>query len=327
MRRWFGRPQTRAAGYRVFFATDVHGSERCFRKFLNAAQVYGADALILGGDTAGKAIVPMTRLGDGKVSLTYDGAVREFAGAALDEAIGNLEATGFYPRYLESEERQRLADDVPYRERLFEEIIVEQTRAWCTLAAERLAPEVRCVITPGNDDPPAMDEVLRSTTPRVESPERALLELGPILLASLGNTNPTPWHTAREYPEQELAAQIEEMLRPAPEGARLVFNFHAPPYRSGLDRVTQLDEILRPVLRNGAPVEIPVGSTAVREAIERVQPTVGLHGHIHESAGTWHCGRTICLNPGSEYGTGVLKGALVQFDAAGSYKSHLLTTG
>jgi Icc-related predicted phosphoesterase len=183
------------------------------------------------------------------------------------------------------------------------------------------------VITPGNDDPPAIDGALRSTTPRVECPERELLELGPILLASLGNTNPTPWHTAREYEEPVLAAQIDELLRPAPEGARLVFNFHVPPYRSGLDTATELDDTLRPVLRNGAPVEIPVGSTAVREAIERVQPVVGLHGHIHESAGVWRCGRTICLNPGTEYGTGVLKGALVQFDADGCYQSHLLTTG
>lgn len=327
MRRWFGRERTRGAGYRVFFATDVHGSERCFRKFLNAARVYEADALILGGDIAGKAIVPLTRLPGGRASLTYDGAVRELSGEALEEAIRNLEATGLYPRYLEPEEQERLAQDVPYRERLFESIIVEQTRAWCALAAERLAPEVRCVITPGNDDPPAIDEALRSTTPRVECPERALLQLGPVLLASLGNTNPTPWHTAREYEEPELAIQIDEMLRAAPPDARLAFNFHVPPHGSGLDVAVQLDDDLRPVLRNGTPVEIPVGSTAVREAIERVQPVVGLHGHIHESAGAWRCGHTVCLNPGSEYGTGVLKGALVQFDARGCYQSHLLTTG
>jgi hypothetical protein len=52
---------------RIYFATDVHGSEVCFRKFLAAAKVYEADVIILGGDFAGKAIVPV---------LTQDGTLR-----------------------------------------------------------------------------------------------------------------------------------------------------------------------------------------------------------------------------------------------------------
>ena len=47
---------------------------------------------------------------------------------------------------------------------------------------------------------------------------------------------------------------------------------------------------------------IHAGSTAVRASIEKHQPLVGLHGHIHESKGFVTLGRTLCLNPGSEYG-------------------------
>src|SRR5262245_4561337 len=49
---------------RVFFATDVHGSEVCWRKFLNAGAFHKADVLIMGGDMTGKAMVPITGSGD-----------------------------------------------------------------------------------------------------------------------------------------------------------------------------------------------------------------------------------------------------------------------
>ncbi|HEX4212893.1 MAG TPA: metallophosphoesterase [Candidatus Dormibacteraeota bacterium] len=328
MKRLFGRLRGAAAkkGFRCYFTTDIHGSERCFRKFLAAARVYECDALILGGDVAGKAIVPMTDLGSGRTSMVYDGALRTLSGDELEAAIANLRAAGMYPRYCTDEERQRLTDDVDYRERLFAEVIVEQLQGWCALAAERLDPDLPCIITPGNDDPLEIDDKLRQD-PRVQFPERELLEVGPITLASLGNTNPTPWNTAREFSEEELGTQIDQLLGPAPGDARLVLNFHCPPYASGLDTATKLDGDLRPVMEGGRPVDVPVGSTAVRAAIERYRPVVGLHGHIHESAGTWRSGGTVCLNPGSEYGSGVLKGALVQFDEEGNYQSHLLTTG
>ena len=42
---------------RLFFATDIHGSEICWKKFINAGKWYEVDTLILGGDMTGKAIV------------------------------------------------------------------------------------------------------------------------------------------------------------------------------------------------------------------------------------------------------------------------------
>lgn len=318
-----GRRTKSGKGFRVFFATDVHGSERCFRKFLAAARVYEADALILGGDIAGKAIVPV-RMSEAGVPVVV-GAAAESVGDDGD-SVKKLQDAGLYPRLVDEAEYARLSNDEDYRESVFEEIIIEQTTQWCALAGDRLHDDVRLVITPGNDDPPALDDVLRNA-PRVECPERQLLELGPVVLASLGNVTPTPWHTPREFSEEELAAQIEEMVSGSKTTDKLVFNFHCPPYGSGLDAAPKVDEDLRPVVVSGQPQQVSAGSRAVLQAIDHYRPVVGLHGHIHESAGVWRRGETVCLNPGSDYGSGALKGAFVIFNDDGSYRTHILTTG
>ena len=58
----------------------------------------------------------------------------------------------------------------------------------------------------------------------------------------------------------------------------------------------------------------PVGSTAVRDAVQRVQPLLSLHGHIHESRGATKIGSTLALNPGSSYEEGILQAAIVNLD-------------
>ena len=50
----------------IFFASDLHGSEVCFKKFVSAAKFYGADTLLLGGDISAKIVVPIVRAGGGK---------------------------------------------------------------------------------------------------------------------------------------------------------------------------------------------------------------------------------------------------------------------
>jgi Icc-related predicted phosphoesterase len=312
--------------YRIFFATDIHGSDRCFRKFLAAAGVYEASALILGGDFAGKAIVPIVRLDSGKWRVTFQGAERDIE----DDDVATVEAqiafTGLYPRRCDNDEWTRLRDDQDYRGGVFGELIQEQVTRWCDLACDRLPADVECIITPGNDDPLAIDSVLADAR-RIECPERSVTKLGPVWLASLGSTNRTPWNTEREFSEEELCRQIKEMLKDADDGRPLVFNFHCPPYDSGLDTVAKLDSDLRPITERGVPIEEPVGSTAVREAILRYKPTVGLHGHIHEARGAQRVGTSYCLNPGSDYASGVLQGAIVDVSSEGDYLGHMLTTG
>jgi len=310
---------------RIYFATDLHGSEVCFRKFLAAAKVYEADVIILGGDFAGKAIVPV---------LTENGALRARVGgeevtvpeSEWERLNGDLGKAGLYPVRMEAAELARLSADEAALDQLFRSEIAAQMQRWCDLAAERLDPSVRCIITPGNDDPTDADPVIVAH-PRVECPELELCDLGPVTMASLGVVPTTPWNTERECSEDELGKQIDEMLEQVPSGQPCILNLHCPPYASGLDDAPELDDTLKPVIRGGRPSIIPVGSHAVRDAIKRYQPVVGLHGHIHESRGAQKIGRTLCVNPGSDYSSGVLRGAVIDLAQDGSCLDFLLTTG
>jgi Icc-related predicted phosphoesterase len=310
---------------RIFFATDVHGSDRCFRKFANAAGAYDADVLILGGDIAGKGLVPVRREADSLVAEVRGERV-SVPVAEGDQLYSEINMLGFYPVEMDDAEVDRIGRDKPYLEGLFRREITAQIEGWCALLGERLEPKVRCIITPGNDDPVEIDAVLEAAE-RIECPERTLYDLGPAMLASIGDVTPTPWDTEREYPEDELGERIAAMMDQVPDGRRTIANFHNPPYASGLDTAPELDKNLKPVLHGGRPSFIPVGSKAVRDAIKRYQPTVGLHGHIHESRGAQKIGQTLCLNPGSEYSADVLRGAIVDIAADGSCLDFLLTAG
>ncbi len=320
---FFGRPRKRAL--RLYFVTDIHGSDRCFRKFLAGAQHYEADAIVLGGDIAGKGLVPI-RSHNGTLSATVRGEAVTVPPSDDGRLRAEINQLGFYSIVGDDAEMDRLEADHAYRDAAFERAIVEQIEGWCRLAEERLDPRVRCIITPGNDDPKAIDPVLKAA-PRIESPEGELCELGPVLLASCGDVTPTPWNTEREYSEEDLQKRLERILDPAPAGSKLVFNFHNPPYGSGLDFAAELDSQLLPVIRGGRPSIIPVGSKAVREVVKRRQPVVGLHGHIHESKGAQKIGATMCLNPGSDYAADVLRGVIVDLASDGSFIDFLFTAG
>lgn len=320
-----GKKARKQRGLRIYFATDVHGSERCFRKFLAAAKIYEADALVLGGDIAGKGLVPVTAE-NGTLSATVRGEPVTLPASEQERLYAEINQLGFYPVQMEPDEIAALEEDPVAVERLFREEIVAQIERWCDLASERLDPRVRCVITPGNDDPIEIDAVLQEAE-RIECPEAELCELGPVVLASLGDVTPTPWNTEREYSEEELGNRIAAMMDQIPAGQPSVINFHCPPYGSGLDTAPELDETLKPVVRGGRPSFVSVGSHAVRDAIRRYEPVVGLHGHIHESRGAQKIGKTLCLNPGSDYTADLLRGAVVDIAQDGSYLDFLLTAG
>lgn len=281
--------------------------------------------LVLGGDIAGKGLVPI-RSENGSLSAKVRGEMVTVPRAEEERLRAEINRLGFYSVITDPPDVERMENDPTYLVGAFERAIIEQIEGWCTLAEERLPATVRCIITPGNDDPKAIDPVLKSA-PRIESPEAELVELGPVLMASCGDVTPTPWDTEREYPEEELGRRLEAILDPAPAGSKVVVNFHCPPYGTALDFAAELDSELRPVIRGGRPSIIPVGSKAVRDVIKKYQPVVGLHGHIHESRAAQKIGTTMCLNPGSDYSADVLRGAIVDFAQDGSYIDFLFTTG
>lgn len=325
----FGRPK----GTRLFYASDVHGSERTWRKFLSAARFYGADVLVMGGDVMGKLAIPIIREGGGRHRATIHGRVERVETAAevdgLRTRIGDL---GFYHRTMDEGEYRALRDDPDAVERLFVELATERLVRWMDLAEERLAGTgVRCYASGGNDD-------LREVMDAMERPgARAFVacegHVVPIdeehVMVSMPYTNPTPWQTPREAPEPELGERIAAEIAGMTDFGRVIFNFHAPPVDSTLDTCPRLDASTDPpsqVVVAGQPVLYGAGSSAVREAIERHEPMLGLHGHIHEAQAAARIGRTFVVNPGSEYGEGVLKGCLLTI-AGGKVQSYQMTAG
>lgn len=321
----FSSKAKKSRALRIFFASDVHGSNRCFRKFLAAAAVYEADCLIIGGDFSGKGLVPVAR-DHGKLRAIVRGEEVVVAEDEWDTLAGEINRYGFYSRLMSAEEAAAVQGDKDAIEELFLEEIAKQLNYWSDLAAERLPDHVRCIVTPGNDDPGPMDAVIAASS-RIECPTMGWTDLGPYSMVTVGFTPPTPWDTEREVPEEHLQVMIDDLMLQAPQNRPVIMNLHCPPYGSGLDNAPELDATLRPVIRGGRPSVIPVGSTAVRNAIKQYQPSVGLHGHIHESRAVQKIGRTLCVNPGSDYTSDLLRGVVVDLADDGSVLDFLLTAG
>jgi Icc-related predicted phosphoesterase len=312
---------------RLFYTTDVHGSDRCFTKFVNAGKFYSADVVLLGGDITGKAIVLMRRSNGGYVARFIGRDVQVSEGAEADEMEKKIANMGYYPYRCDADEVAALADDAKGRASLFLRLIAERVARWAALAEERLKPlGIPCLINAGNDDPPEIDAVLRDNG-YVQFLEGSVVELpGGTEVASCGYANQTPWHCPRDTDEADLERRLEDVASRVSQPERAIFNFHCPPHGTGIDQGPKLDEDMRMQTGAGGAEMQPVGSTACRAVIERYQPMLGLHGHLHESRGTFRLGRTLCINPGSEYSEGILRGALIDIEQ-GELKNHVLTTG
>ena len=247
--------------------------------------------------------------------------------AEWDRLAADIGKAGLYPVRMDAAELAGCPADPAALDRLFRSEIAAQLQRWCDLAAERLDPAVRCIITPGNDDPVDADAVLAAHG-RVECPELELCDLGPVDHGQprRGAHHPVE-HRAGVHRRTSWPSRSATCSTRCPMARPCILNLHCPPYASGLDDAPELDATLKPVIRGGRPSIIPVGSHAVRDAIQRYQPSVGLHGHIHESRGAQKIGRTLCVNPGSDYSSGVLRGAVVDIAQDGSCLDFLLTTG
>jgi Icc-related predicted phosphoesterase len=311
---------------RIYYASDVHGSEVCWRKFLNAGRFYRADALVMGGDIVGKAIVPIARREGAAATARWRARDVELASDSEVEALKKeIRDAGFYPYEGTTEELEYLDGSDEGRAELFERVVRHEVDRWLAIADEKHDPDVEVLVIAGNDDPWFVDDQLR-TARSVTFCDRDVVDVGEVELLSLSYANRTPWNSPRELDEPELLALIDELGEKLRDPEHAVFNLHVPPYGSGLDEAPRLDETLKPITRGGQVETGPVGSTGVREAIERYQPLLSLHGHIHESRGAHRIGRTLALNPGSEYGSGRIHGALVEIKK-GRIKSHQLVSG
>lgn len=310
------RPTTGGSGdqprLRLFVAADIHGSDVCWRKFLNAGRFYGVDALVLAGDITGKGLVPIVREPGGRFRVRFMGRENVLSLDEVESTEELIRFNGFYPYRCDPEEVDEMHQKSSSVGVAFGSAMREQLERWVGLAEDRLAGTgIRAFVMPGNDDQDFVSEIL-DQAPALENQDGRIIEVGGYTLVGQGWSNPTPWDTPREKSELELAEELNRLLERIDEPRLTILNPHVPPYDTGIDFAPELRPDLSMVTRGGQPNMVPVGSTGVREVIDDFQPLISLSGHIHESKGVVRVGSTTCVNPGSEYNVGRLLGALVE---------------
>jgi len=303
---------------RIYYACDLHGSESTFLKFVNAGKlkVYKANVVIASGDLTGKAMVPIIDNENGTYQTKFLGSEETInSKEELQNLIKRIRNVGYYYDIVTKQRNQELSADPKQQGAILEKHVLEEMERWVRVAEERLkGTGVACYMMPGNDDTTEVGEIINRSS-CVVNPEDKAVEIGEgHEMISTGFSNPTPWHTPRECSEEELKAKIDRMAAMLKDVKNSIFNFHCPPFGTGLDTAPKLDKDLRPVVATGELMKIPVGSTAVLKAIEDYQPLVGMHGHIHESPGEVKIGKTICFNAGSEYQSGILRGYVIDLE-------------
>jgi Icc-related predicted phosphoesterase len=310
----------------IFFATDIHGSDICWNKFLNAGKFYGADVLVLGGDMTGKAIVPVVEQSAGVYKTTLLQQDFDLQGAdQLADMLKRIRSRGYYPYLTTPDEIAELSQDPDKVYNLFISEALKVVGQWMEIATRKLAGSgIRVYVSPGNDDRFEVDDIIRANACVTLAEGRVIQLDEQHEMITSGWSNRTPWHTYREEDEPQLAQRYAAMIEGLKDPHQAIFNIHVPPYNSNLDEAPELDEQLRPKYAGNALK--PTGSTALRAAIEKYQPLLGLHGHIHEGRGSTRIGKTLCINPGSMYEQGALQGALIKLSKH-KIDSYVLTAG
>ena len=315
----------------VFFATDVHGSERTFRKFLNAGKHYEVDVVMLCGDLTGKMVVPIVKGPDGVYTSKLFGQEQK---VSTEEEIRKLEEVisnnGFYPYRTDEDAKKQLQDDSAKVDALFKRLMLDRLQQWVKMAERQYRDTgIKCIMAAGNDDLPDVEPILSSSDYVINCEHEAIKLDDFHEMISVGEVNITPWNCPRDVSEDRLQELIDDLAARVENIGNSVFNLHAPPKDTLLDTAFKLDNSVNPpkiVTQGGQPVTTGAGSSSVRKALERYQPLLSLHGHIHESRGITKLGRTLSINPGSEYGEGILRGVIVNL-ARDKVLGYQLTSG
>lgn len=300
---------------KIFFASDLHGSNKAYKKYLNAFSYYDVDVCILGGDLTGKAIVPVIDEGDGW-RVEIPGQTKH---AETEEEMKKIETQiangGNYSYRMEKEDYEAFRGDDERIDAEYNRLQEERLQDWTTWAENKLERDKQIYAISGNDDEEFVRDVLNESSAfnMIDGHTSVIKETGQEILG-YGFTNPTPWDTPREKHENELKKDLFELAEEIDDWSDAIVNIHVPPKGTHIDDAPKLNENNEPITEGGQMVTTPVGSSAVREFIEQHEPMLGLHGHIHESQGDFKFDRTVSLNPGSEYGEGYLNGLIVSVD-------------
>ena len=313
---------------RILFATDVHGSDPVWKKFIRGADRYKTNVLIIGGDITGKNVVAVTEHPEGTFSAEFQEQKHIMKNKEeLAHFEDKVRTTGTYLYIGPPSEMVELAADKARAEKIFSELVLQRLKEWVEFADKNATTPI--YVNAGNDDEAGVDDILGASKKIVQPEDKVIYIDSKHEMISGGFANITPWHCPRDLTEEEIATRLEKKIQLLRNPKTAIFNLHCPPINSGLDTCPKLDTSVdppKPFYDAGGVVLFGAGSTSVRAAIEKYQPMLGLHGHIHESKNVAKIGKTVCINPGSEYGEGVLRGALVNLDDSG-FKSYQFVAG
>ena len=297
---------------RCYMCSDLHAANRTYRKLLNAIKmnVYEANVVLIAGDLTGKAIVPIIKQGNGRYTASFlDKDYVVETAEELKKLEDNISDIGYYPYETDHEEIVALQSEEKLMHELFRRKMIERVGEWVALAEERIGQSgVQFYMMPGNDDDFGVDEVIARSSYVVNPVGKAISLNDYHEMISFDYANHTPWHTPREWDEDEYYRRVKDRASALKDVKNAVFMIHVPPYDSGLDTAPELDKNLRPRVTMGDVLRVPVGSTGVRKVIQELQPLVSVHGHVHEAGGQSKIGRTTCFNAGSEANQGILRG-------------------
>ncbi|MHA1631554.1 MAG: metallophosphoesterase family protein [Candidatus Freyarchaeota archaeon] len=305
---------------KLFFAVDVHGSTVVWRKWIKTPEIYKVDTLILAGDLTGKALVPLIKQPDGTWRSSYFGRTWVMRNEEeIKSYQEKLEGAGIYHFKTTREEVEEMKNNPKLVGKMIKEKMVERLRGWIEFLLSNIdTKKTMVVVMPGNDDEFVIDPVIKSFEDRgIIYPLDKVFEIEGHEVISSAYANPTPWNTPREMEEKDLEKHLKKHIDKLKNVENSIFNFHVPPYGTRLDLAPKLSKDLKIETVAGSVEYVHVGSKAVRKLEEKYQPMLGLHGHIHESTAIENIGRTLCLNPGSEYGEGILRGFIIEISRKG----------
>lgn len=312
---------------RIIQSADFHGSTAAFRKFLAAVRKHEAQHAIITGDLTGKAIVPVVRQNGKHQAWLFGHPEVASTAADLDRLRAKIADVGFYDHLCDADEARALDTDKERLHALFVAKMNARLEEWLTFAAEFLEPlRIPLWLIPGNDDDLSVDPVLNASQ-YARNVDHQVVELDERHeLVSMGDTSMTPWACPRDYPEEHLERVLAELIPQLRDPAGAIFNFHCPPRDTKIDQCPALNEDLKIRFEGGQVIMTSAGSPSIRRRIEEVQPLLSLHGHIHEARGVHKLGRTLCVNPGSEYAEGLMRAALINLEPT-RVKGYLLISG
>ncbi|MFW9906493.1 MAG: hypothetical protein ACFFFH_19430 [Candidatus Thorarchaeota archaeon] len=325
---------------RIFFCTDIHGAESVWKKFLNAGKHLKSDVLIVGGDISGKRIIPIIEQPDGTWrGMKWDKWKNKEVIMKSKREVKDFEeysrSIGSYTCQITPEENEKLTSpesvfiedrlSKPVKggplDKLFERLISESLHRWLDMiddiisdGSRRVSERTKIILCTGNDDSFIVDKIINKDH-RVDLGDERNIDLDDNHeMISYGWTTPTPWQSYRETTEEIIKERIDELVSTINNIDNSIFCFHCPPYNTLLDK-TLISRSKNRLIGFGSFYSI--GSKSIKQAIQRYQPLLSLHGHVHKlvtvshSPGSIMIGRTHCLNPGSEYSANILKGFLI----------------